>query len=509
MRKTPIRLNFFHAIPLLFIICMVLFFPFRHRIEFNPDEGLNAMKAMMNMRGYQLYSEIWNDQPPFFTMLMTLWFRVFGLSITAGRELVLLFSATLLWLATQYLRQFWESLHAYIGFLIMIFLPLYLDLSVSIMIGLPAIALALLSFFGLSYWQKFGGNRWLILSACALGLSIMVKLFTAILTPVFLLGILLTGWLRYRQERDWIKACKPSLIWLTVFLVTVSSILILVVKPANIAQLFEVHLNAADAPNLSRYVELQPLIFVSRLKASSPVLILAFIGGISAFRSRSWTAMYLVAWVAVGSSLLWVNVPFWDHHQLLITVPSAILAAIAIGDGYAELRKGPRSQETSGFGIILGELSLILIITYMVTRLAPTIEQLDFNLPNLRDQSVENSVEQDILDLIRDHAQATNWVYTDSPMFAFRAQLPVPPQLAVISKKRLATGALTEKQILQILEEYKPELALTGRFDLPMVSGYFVERDYSRIFTKEEYQLYVHQDILQNATSPTGASSQE
>jgi hypothetical protein len=219
--------------------------------------------------------------------------------------------------------------------------------------------------------------------------------------------------------------------------------------------------------------------------------------------------MYLVAWVAAGSSLLWVNVPFWDHHQLLITVPSAILAAIAIGDGYAELRKGPRSQETSGFGIILGELSLILIITYMVTRLAPTIEQLDFNLPNLRDQSVENSVEQDILDLIRDHAQATNWVYTDSPMFAFRAQLPVPPQLAVISKKRLATGALTEEQILQILEEYKPEQALTGRFDLPMVSEYFVERDYSRIFTKEEYQLYVHQDILQNAVSPTGASSQE
>ncbi|MEA1976484.1 MAG: hypothetical protein U9N80_01135, partial [Chloroflexota bacterium] len=138
MRRNGIHPIFWHAIPLLFIIVMVLFFPFRYRFEFNPDEGINAIKAMMNIKGYQLYSEIWSDQPPIFTMLLTLSFQVFGLSIPVGRGLELLFSGAILWLGIQYLRQFWGNIHAIFGILTIILLPYYLVLSVSIMIGLPA-----------------------------------------------------------------------------------------------------------------------------------------------------------------------------------------------------------------------------------------------------------------------------------------------------------------------------------------------------------------------------------
>ena len=476
---------------------MVLVFPFRYRFEFDPDEGINAIKAMLNIQGFQLFSDIWSDQPPLFTMLITLWFRVFGQSITAGRGLVLLFSASILWVTIQYLRQFFGDLHAIFGIFAIVFLPYYLVLSVSIMIGLPAITLALLSFFGLALWHKFGDSKWLVLSALALGFSIMMKLFTAILVPIILLGILLTGWMDYRHHRDWFKACKPLVIWLTLFSVATGSILIFVVKPEYVLQLTQVHLTAGESTLFKAYAENKTLIFLSHIKDSLPVLILAYLGGISAYRSRSWTAMYLVAWVTTGFIFLSVNVPFWYHHQLLITVPGAILAAIAIGNGYIELRKVLRSRETNGIGIALGAFSFILALTFIVARLAPTVTQLDLKLPNLQGQPEEKSDEQEILALMLDHAHLTNWVYTDRPMFAFRTQLPVPPSLAVLSKKRIAAGALTEDQILEILVEYKPEQVFTGRFDLPVIQEYTSTRNFRRVDFSEKVSLYIRKEILQ------------
>jgi 4-amino-4-deoxy-L-arabinose transferase-like glycosyltransferase len=488
---------------------MVLFFPFRYRFEFNPDEGINAIKAMMNIRGYQLYSEVWSDQPPLFTMLLTLCFRVFGLSIPAGRGLELLFSAAILWLAIQYLRQFWGNIHAIFGILILILLPYYLVLSVSIMIGLPAIAFALLSFYTLSVWHKYGDVKWLILSAFALGLSIMTKAFTAIVGPIFLSGIVISGWKDYRQHRDWLKACIPSAIWLTIFSLTVGSILLIVVKPENVFQLIQGHLLAGDSVLFRAYADNRIGIYLSRFKYSIPMLILAFLGGIAALRSRSWTAMYLVAWVAIGSVSLFINVPFWHHQQLLVTIPAAILAAIAVGEGLSRLQKTLQLRERNILVIAMGILVWAFAVTFMYFRLPSTVQLFDLKLPNLRAQPVEYSDDEEILALMLEYAHLTNWVYTDRPIFAFRSQLPVPPYLAVLSKKRIASGVLTEDQILEILVEYEPEQVFSGRLNLPVVQDYLSTRKYDRIDSSAQYRLNVLEDFLQIPPSPAGSSNQE
>jgi hypothetical protein len=509
VKRNAIPPIIWHAIPLIFIIFMVLFSPFRYRFEFNPDEGINAIKAMMNIKGYQLYSEVWSDQPPIFTMLLTLCFRVFGLSIPVGRGLELLFSAAMLWLAIQYLRHFWGNIHAIFGILTLILLPSYLVLSVSIMIGLPAIAFALLSFYGLSLWHKYGDVKWLILSAFALGLSIMTKAFTAIVGPIFLSGIVISGWKDYRQHRDWLKACMPSAVWLTIFSLTVGSILLIVVKPANVFQLIQGHLLAGDSVLFRAYADNRNLIFLSRFKDSTHILILAFFGGIAALRSRSWTAMYLVAWVAIGFISLYANVPFWHHQQLLVTVPAAILAAIAIGDGLSRLHKSLQQRKRNGLGIAVGVFIWVLAVIFIATSLPPALQQLDLKLPNLRAQSVEINEDQEILTLMSEYAPLTNWVYTDRPMFAFRTQLPVPPHLAVLSKKRIAAGVLTEDQILEILVEYEPEQVFSGRLDLPVIQEYLSTRKYDRIDSSAQYRLNVLEEILQIPPSPAGSSTQE
>ena len=157
----------------------------------------------------------------------------------------------------------------------------------------------------------------------------------------------------------------------------------------------------------------------------------------------------------------------------------------------------------------MGVLIWILAVIFMATSLPPAVQQLDLKLPNLCAQPVEYSDDEEILALMSEYAHLTNWVYTDRPMFAFRTQLPVPPYLAVLSKKRIASGVLTEDQILEILEEYEPEQVFSGRLNLPVVQEYLSTRNYDRVDSSAQYRLNVLEDFLQIPTSTSGSSTQE
>jgi 4-amino-4-deoxy-L-arabinose transferase-like glycosyltransferase len=176
-------------VPLLFTLGMLLFYPFRFRFEFDADEGINLIKAMMTLRGFELYSDIWSDQPPVFNAILTTWFRVLGMNVNVGRALVLGLSTVLLISAMQYLQRFWGLPHAILGLIALATLPFYGTLSVSIMIGLPSIALAMLAFVGLTRWHEDPRPHWLVFSAIFLALSVMTKLWTGILAPIFFMGI--------------------------------------------------------------------------------------------------------------------------------------------------------------------------------------------------------------------------------------------------------------------------------------------------------------------------------
>ncbi len=122
-------------LPLAFTVGMLLCFPFRYRFEFDFDEGINLIKAMMTLNGFELYSEVWSDQPPVFNAILTLWFRLLGMKVNAGRILVLGFSTLLLISAMRYLQKFWGIPHAIFGMIAIVTLPFYTTLSVSVMIG--------------------------------------------------------------------------------------------------------------------------------------------------------------------------------------------------------------------------------------------------------------------------------------------------------------------------------------------------------------------------------------
>jgi hypothetical protein len=96
---------------------------------------------------------------------------------------------------------------------------------------------------------------------------------------------------------------------------------------------------------------------------------------------------------------------------------------------------------------------------------------------------------------MNEHIDQTNWIMTDMPMYAFRVHRPVPPALATFSSKRLATGALTDKEILAAMRAYQPEQVLMARFEIPALEEY-LQKNYTLILSVEYFRLFLRKDLL-------------
>ena len=230
------------------------------------------------------------------------------------------------------------------------------------------------------------------------------------------------------------------------------------------------------------------------LTDSVPLLVLAALGVIRATATRRWSALYLAGWAVAGYLFLVFNRPTWPHHQLLVTVPSALLAAIAAGEAVNEIKPRTRSSPWRP-RLALTLASLVVVLVVLAVRIPPVLREFNSAWPNLvyppsKEVQAREAQERQIVALMSDHRAETNWVYTDRPMFAFAAGLSVPPYLAVLSSKRVLTGQLTEDEILATLETYKPELILATRFDLPVVREYMNPRNFRRLDSTLRYRLY-------------------
>ncbi|WP_278751196.1 hypothetical protein [Fischerella thermalis] len=102
------------------------------------------------------------------------------------------------------------------------------------------------------------------------------------------------------------------------------------------------------------------------------------------------------------------------------------------------------------------------------------------------------------MQMILKYKSLTNWVFTDNPMYAFYNDLIVPPEIAVISYKRINSGDLTFTKMLAILNKYHPEQVILTRWTTQIKSEKslmdYINANYSitytnSIKTEEHYVL--------------------
>ena len=477
-------------IALIFLVFTFAYYPFQEKLQFDTDEGLNLMRSMLVTLGHPLYGEVSSDQPPLFNMILAIVFRLAGYDVNAARGLVLLFSTLRVWACAQFLELTWGKLAAVLFLSLVVLAPRYLDLSVAVMIGLPAITLAAVSMVFVTLWHRRRNSAWLVLSGCLLALSVLIKLFTGFLAPIFLIGITLSAYFDGKEQRFSWRVLRPALIWSISFVGLGLLLGLALIGPRNVWEIVYPHLMAPT----EEYFQDEGFGINLHLQAAVPLILLGLLGAIVTVYRRNWLSLYPLAWAVVAYIMFSFYSPVFYHHQLLITVPMTILAAAAVGDGILSLLRAvrpPRSFHWETFFGLLAVTGFILVFAYY----APVVEKELLNRPRFRASALEaTSGKLRVLDRMSEYSSQTHWIMTDMPMYAFRVHKPVPPILATISQKRLSTGSLTEADILAAMEEYRPEQVMIARFNIPALEEY-LQKNYTLIYSPEFFRLFLRNDL--------------
>lgn len=478
-------------IALAFLAFTFSYYPFREKLQFDTDEGLNLMRSMLVALDHPLYSEISSDQPPLFNQLLALVFRAAGFEVNPARLFVLLFSTLLVWACAQFLQLTWGKLSAILFLPLVIMVPEYLRLSTSVMIGVPSIALAAVSMTFVALWHLRRNNLWLVLSGVALALSVLIKLFTGFLAPIFLIGMTLSAHQEQSEEGLSWRMLRPALIWSISFAGLAILLGFVLVGPQNVWSIIFPHLAAPTTESLEG-----PSYNINvRLQAAVPLLVLGYFGTFISIYKRNWLTLYPLSWAVLAYVLFSFYSPVFYHHQLLITIPVTIVAAAAVGDGILSLFSLRRLSDLLRLETLFGAVAVIGFLWVSINYF-PGLDRELMNQPRITDFTLRATPGKlKVLRTMSEYADQTNWIMTDMPMYAFRVHRPVPPVVATFSSKRLATGSLTEDDILKAMREYKPEQVLMARFVIPGLEKY-LEENYTEILSAEFFRLFIRNDLV-------------
>jgi hypothetical protein len=242
-----------------------------------------------------------------------------------------------------------------------------------------------------------------------------------------------------------------------------------------------------NAPGSQNY----PITFY--LQDAWSILLLALVGAAYAIWQRRWLMLYPMVWMITAFIILLNIRPVWFHHQLLITLPAAMLAGGAAAETIRIIPRAIRSPASMGHLWIwlAGGLTAIMLVLANLP-----IQASSQFLSTEKTGEQRAPYEERVMRRISQYADQTKWMVTDLPMYAFRAGIPVPPELAVISAKRIAAGELSGSELLNAVQEYKPEQVLLGRFDFPELQEYLAENYYLILERPGELKLYARQDLL-------------
>jgi hypothetical protein len=430
------------AIGIIGLVCLLG--PWWSVYEFNSDEGLNLQKGLLVAQGHSLYSEIWSDQPPVLTYVLAAVQSLFPFSVTAARATILAFGALMAASLFRTVARFEGLAAGWIAVLLLACSSLYLELSVAVLIGLPAVALAMLS---VDLATSATGNARAYRAAGAgvvFGLAVLTKMFALMIFPALLAGL----WLAARNSaahdrRDGITSTG----WFLLAFVATGMAILLAIAGFAFDQLIGTHLAARSAPVFDRFGGFAKVIEILS-EGSSVAFYFTVLFGIAAFCRRPGSMLLVpLLWLVAGLLVLGFHRPLWQHHLLILVPPLCWLGGVGFKSLFVPAERlgiTNRVAEHRNRRVRLAGRLLILA-------LAPGLTILAYH--NLKDARrtlnkaprFDEELARTTLALLGDQS---GYLITDKPIDAFRFGKAVPPNLAVWSAKRVINASIGEDEIV-------------------------------------------------------------
>ncbi len=423
-----------------------------HPYEINSDEGINALKALALSHGYPLYTAVWDDQPPLYTELLRAIMKACGWTMMTGRAMTLAFAGILAAASYDCVRLAAGHRAAVAAQVLLWSGPYAMVLAGAMMIGLPALACAVVSLWALMRWDLNGGRRaarpWLLLSGAALGLGLGIKFFVGIIVVATALA-----WWRWRSVardgREQRERLGAAALWALAAAAAAACAMLPACASGALDQMFASHLAAEHSQQAAMTV-------IGYLERSWALSLPAAIGAVVVLARGTWPWMAVLAWWLLALVVLGLHRPLWWHHTLLATVPASLLAGRALGWLFA-LECRPRGLRSWCRG-----LALLALGAAAAWEMA-TVDPLQRPGWWQRDDAV-------LAQLRAQHACGI--MVSDRDFFPFALGCDMPPELVVASWARITAKALSEQQILESIRRDRPcAVVLTDRWQPSVIAA--------------------------------------
>ena len=528
----------------------------RTSVQIGADEGFELAKATLCVKGHHLYTEVWNDQPPLHTFLVTEILKHVSSSVLGPRLLTVAFSMLLLIAVFSIVRQVSGVLVASLTTFMIIVSPGFVELSSSCMLEIPALATALAAIALLRGHRGdlTGGNKGnggeaggtgalrLVAAGAVFGLGLQMKLVPIIYLPVAGLVILLREWdgkLLISRVIAGVALFGTGLV-----MVYVGSDL-LVDRGAymtHFQQSWKSHFGAVKASSEYGSSSEHPFDWSVLLK-NWDVTVPAVLGvivlvrrfregrenqfrpernernltggnrgnGGDRVRKAGWTpplaglALPLM-WLALSFGVFGVHKPWWAYHYLHTAIPLCWCAATGIGFFLAWIterrgRKAAKSECVDGSAAKKGSLGWAVVGgaagLFAMCSVGWMGARVYLQVANLRAApKIESSP---VIAQMRRCQPFVQWMYADKPIYSAHSGIPVVPSLAVVPVKRFWAGELDNVGIRRELEKYKPGLVVLlndGR-DVPFKD--LLDAQYQMVYMDPDNRLYALKSIAKKA----------
>jgi hypothetical protein len=455
-------------------VLLLSFLPLATAIKIGADEDFELSKATLLLNGYHLYTDVWDDQPPLDTFLISQILKHLSPSVLGPRLLTVGFALVLL--VSVYVLVFRANglLAAAVATGMLVASPGFLELSCSCMQEIPALAPAIAALCLPMVWPQ---PKWPfpeLLAGLLFAIALQLKFIEAMYLPI--IGLVL--WLRHRQIKSLIFpalafAGSLALSFMAIEYLTGNSFLL------QFQQSWAAHFSAARSFEFGSPAE--HAFDWSVLPKNWDITLPAMLGVILLFcqARRIPQAVIPLAWLALTLLVLPLHKPWWSYYYVHNAVPFCWCAGIGVAFVFERMKR-KRALAT-------------LLVVYALC--AGSWMGARLYLQSVGIRSSPRLYASLLLKEINRFKPSAQFMFTDQPIYSFHAQIPMPPHLAMISLKRLWSGDLSNAQIAAEIATIKPGLILLANDTREIPFQDSLDSEYRLVYQDNTDRLYALKSI--------------
>jgi 4-amino-4-deoxy-L-arabinose transferase-like glycosyltransferase len=457
--------------------------PLRTALQIGADEGFEVAKATLWIKGHHLYTEIWNDQPPLHTFLLTCILKYSSSTMLGPRLLTVFFAGVLIGSVFFIANRVSGVWVATITGALLVAAPGFLGLSSSCMLEIPSLATAVLA---LSILQSRppGTRRYVpeLLSAVTFGAALQMKLVPAI----YLALVPLVMWLCQRADKENPKKIFISLLLYGAALTTSYVLIDLAIEHGAYLRHFEQSWASHFGGSKSiEYGSAQDYPFDWRILLKNWDIIIPALLGIfelwRRIRKGEIVFVFPIGWLALTMAVFILHKPWWPYYYVHLAIPLCWCAAV----GLCALGRLSVLHRSKGIMAVLAIFTLCSL-PWMGARLFVQATDI-WHSPQIYSAPV--------LQQIARFKPFSEWLYADRQIYSFYSGIPMPPNLAVLPVKRFWAGEMTNQKLTECLATLKPGLLLLENDTRERPFQKLLQTDYRLVYVDAQFRLYAHSSI--------------